>query len=184
MILIPETELNLRAACALVNTDRTNSADVPDCVALQSFIAEWSWTGCCDIDEAELNALLDLRRRVDAIWDGADNETQTVCRVNALLYDTNAAPWLTRHPEMPDWHLHLTADDDPPARRMGAEIAMAIADLISAGELRRLKACAAPDCRSAVIDLSRNRCRMFCGCGNCGNRQHVAAFRERRTKAR
>ena len=184
MILIPESELNLRAACALINTDRVNSKEVTDCVALLTFIDEWSWTGRRDGDEAELNAVLDLRRRVDAIWDGADDETQTVCRVNALLYDTNAVPWLARHPEMPAWHLHLTSDGDPLARRMGAEIAMAIADLIRAGELRRLKACAAPDCRAAVIDLSRNRCRMFCGTGNCGNRQHVAAYRERRTKAR
>ena len=34
MILIPETELNLRAACALINTDRVNSEEVTDCVAL------------------------------------------------------------------------------------------------------------------------------------------------------
>src|SRR6476660_359865 len=136
MILIPETELNLRAACALINTDRVNGEEVTDRVALLTFIDEWSWTGRRDGDEAELNAVLDLRRRVDAIWDGADDETQTVCRVNALLCDTNAAPWLTRHPEMPAWHLHLTSDGDPLARRMGAEIAMAIADLIRAGELR------------------------------------------------
>jgi len=34
MILIPETELNLRAACVLINTDRVNSEEVTDCVAL------------------------------------------------------------------------------------------------------------------------------------------------------
>lgn len=57
---------------------------------------------------------------------------------------------------------------------------MALADLIRAGELRRLKICAAPDCDAVLIDLSRNRSRMFCDTGNCGNRQHVAAYRERR----
>jgi predicted RNA-binding Zn ribbon-like protein len=65
---------------------------------------------------------------------------------------------------------------------MGAEIAMALADLIRSGELRRLKICAAPDCDAALLDLSRNRSRMFCDTGNCGNRQHVAAYRERRAK--
>lgn len=182
MILIPETELNLRTACELVNTDRANSEEVTDYVALLTFMNEWSWTGGRDGDDAELNAVLDLRGRVGAIWDGAHDETQTVCRVNALLCDTNVGPWLTRHPEMPDWHLHLTSDGDPLVRRMGAGIAMAIADLIRAGELCRLKVCASRGCRAAVIDLSRNRCRMFCGTGNCGNRQHVAAYRERRTK--
>jgi predicted RNA-binding Zn ribbon-like protein len=63
---------------------------------------------------------------------------------------------------------------------MGAEMAMALADLIRVGELRRLKLCAAPDCTAAVMDLSRNRSRIFCDTGNCGNRQHVAAYRERR----
>ena len=91
-----------------------------------------------------------------------------------------AAPWLTRHPEMPQWHLHLASPGDPLAARMGAEMAMALADLIRAGELRRLKTCAAPDCDAVLIDLSRNRSRMFCDTGNCGNRQHVAAYRERR----
>ena len=105
---------------------------------------------------------------------------QAVRLVNALLADTRAAPWLTRHPEMPEWHLHLASVDDPLAQRMGAEMAMALADLIRAGELRRLKTCAAPDCQAVLIDLSRNRSRMFCDTGNCGNRQHVAAYRERR----
>jgi predicted RNA-binding Zn ribbon-like protein len=52
------------------------------------------------------------------------------------------------------------------------------------GELRRLKICAAPDCKAVVVDLSRNRSRMLCETGNCGNRQYVAAYRERRAKDR
>ncbi|WP_396913772.1 CGNR zinc finger domain-containing protein, partial [Mycolicibacterium sp.] len=88
-------------------------------------------------------------------------------------------PWLTRHVENPDWHLHLGAADDPLSQRMGAEIAMALADLIRGGELRRLKVCAAPDCTAVLTDLSRNRSKIFCDTGNCGNRQHVAAYRQR-----
>ena len=83
---------------------------------------------------------------------------------------------------MPEWHLHLAADRDPLAQRMGAEMAMALADLIRAGELRRLKTCAASDCTAVLIDMSRNRSRIFCDTGNCGNRQHVAAYRERRAR--
>ena len=110
------------------------------------------------------------------------HEEAVVDRVNALLRDTRANPWLTRHPEMPEWHLHLAADRDPLAQRMGAEMAMALADLIRAGELRRLKTCAASDCTAVLIDMSRNRSRIFCDTGNCGNRQHVAAYRERRAR--
>ena len=131
----------------------------------------------CDADE--LAAVHRLRGRIGRIWDAAEDEERTVAQVNALLSDTHAAPWLTRHPEMPDWHLHLASIHDPLAQRMGAEMAMALADLIRGGELRRLKICAAPDCEAVLVDLSRNRSRIFCDTGNCGNRQHVAAYRER-----
>ena len=123
-----------------------------------------------------------LRDRLGKIWAVADDEEQAVGQVNALLSDTQASPWLTRHPEMPEWHLHLASIHDPLWQRMGAEMAMALADLIRIGELRRLKICAAPDCDAVLLDLSRNRSGKFCDTGNCGNRQHVAAYRERRSK--
>lgn len=177
-----DTELTLRAACVLVNSDRTDGDHLADQAALDSYLRTFGWTGRRDRDDAELAAVHRLRARLARIWASADDETRTVDEVNALLADTHAAPWLTRHPEMPEWHLHLASTDDPLARRMGAEMAMALADLIRADELRRLKTCAAPDCEAVLIDLSRNRSRMFCDTGNCGNRQHVAAYRERRSK--
>ena len=177
-----DTELTLRAAGVLVNSDRIDGERMGDQEALDSYLEEYGWTGRRDRDAAELSAVHRLRGRLGRIWAGADDEAGTVDAVNALLADTHASPWLTRHPEMPEWHLHLASTDDPLASRMGAEMAMALADLIRAGELRRLKTCAAPDCEAVLIDLSRNRSRMFCDTGNCGNRQHVAAYRERRSK--
>jgi predicted RNA-binding Zn ribbon-like protein len=177
-----DTELTLRAACVLVNSDRISGEQLADQRALDEYLGEYGWTGRRDRDPAELAAVYRLRQRLGRIWATADDEVHTVSEVNTLLADTRAAPWLTRHPEMPDWHLHLASADDPLAQRMGAEMAMALADLIRAGELRRLKTCAAPDCGAVLIDLSRNRSRMFCDTGNCGNRQHVAAYRERRAK--
>lgn len=178
-----DTELTLRAACVLVNSDRVSGEQLADHADLDSYLAEFGWTGRRDRDQDELVAVHRLRRRLGRIWAAAGDEEQAVGEVNALLGDTRAAPWLTRHPEMPEWHLHLASTEDPLAQRMGAELAMALADLIRAGELRRLKICAAPDCGAVLIDLSRNRSRMFCDTGNCGNRQHVAAYRERRSKA-
>jgi predicted RNA-binding Zn ribbon-like protein len=175
-----DTELTLRAACVLVNTDRGDGEQLTDQQALDEYLASWGWTRRRDRDDDELTAVQRLRARVGRIWDVADDEERLVGQVNALLSDTRAAPWLTRHPEMPEWHLHLASNNDPLAQRMGAEIAMALADLIRAGELRRLKVCAAPDCEAVLLDLSRNRSRIFCDTGNCGNRQHVAAYRERR----
>lgn len=179
MLFSHDTELTLRAASALINSNRVEGEQLGDQAALDAYLNSFGWTGRRDHDVAELAAVHALRSRLGRIWECADDEERTVEQVNALLADTHAAPWLTRHPEMPEWHLHLASVHDPLAQRMGAEMAMALADLIRAGELRRLKICAAPDCEAVVMDLSRNRSRMFCDTGNCANRQHVAAYRER-----
>ncbi|MFI2838421.1 MULTISPECIES: CGNR zinc finger domain-containing protein [Mycolicibacterium] len=180
MIFTHDTELTLRAACVLINSDRVDGDELADLAGLEAYLAEFGWTGRRDRDAGELAAVHRLRERLGRLWEGADDEERTVGQVNALLADTQASPWLTRHAEMPEWHLHLASVRDPLAQRMGAEMAMALADLIRGGELRRLKVCAAPDCTAALFDVSRNRSKIFCDTGNCGNRQHVAAYRERR----
>jgi predicted RNA-binding Zn ribbon-like protein len=182
MIFSHDTELTLRAACVLVNSNRADGEQLGDLAALDAYLDRFGWTGRRDHDLDELASIHRLRDRLGGIWTGTDDEDRFVEQVNALLSDTRAAPWLTRHPEMPEWHLHLASTRDPLWQRMGAEMAMALADLIRAGELRRLKTCAAPDCEAVLMDLSRNRSRIFCDTGNCGNRQHVAAYRERRAQ--
>ena len=182
MLFSHDTELTLRAACVLVNSDRVDGEQLAHLGELDVYLDGFGWTGRRDRDAAELESVHRLRERLGTIWSVAGDEEQAVSQVNALLSDTQAAPWLTRHPEMPEWHLHLASVHDPLWQRMGAEMAMALADLIRIGELRRLKICAASDCDAVLVDLSRNRSGKFCDTGNCGNRQHVAAYRERRSK--
>ncbi len=184
LIFSHDTELTLRAACVLVNSDRVDGEQLGDMASLDAYLDAFGWTGRRDRDTAEIEAVHRLRERLAAVWAVSDDEERAVGQVNALLSDTRASPWLTRHAEMPEWHLHLASIHDPLWQRMGAEIAMALADLIRIGELRRMKVCAAPDCEAALIDLSRNRSRIFCDTGNCGNRQHVAAYRSRKSKRR
>ena len=182
MLFSHDTELTLRAACVLVNSDRIDGEQLADLGELDLYLDGFGWTGRRDHDAAELDSVHRLRERLGKIWSVVGDEEQAVSQVNALLSDTQASPWLTRHPEMPEWHLHLASVHDPLWQRMGAEMAMALADLIRIGELRRLKVCAASDCDAVLVDLSRNRSGKFCDTGNCGNRQHVAAYRERRAK--
>ena len=52
---------------------------------------------------------------------------------------------------------------------------MAMMDVIRADEMSRLGVCADDDCKGIVLDLSRNRSKLFCGT-TCGNRAAVAAY--------
>jgi predicted RNA-binding Zn ribbon-like protein len=102
-----------------------------------------------------------------------------VAVVNKLLRESDARPQLTAHDDW-GWHIHATAADAPLAQRIAAEAAMAFADLVRLEELDRLRICDADDCQAVLVDLSRNHSRRYCDTGNCGNRQHVAAYRARR----
>jgi predicted RNA-binding Zn ribbon-like protein len=61
---------------------------------------------------------------------------------------------------------------------VSVETAMAMVDLIRAGELSRLSVCADARCEGLVLDLSRNRSRRYCST-TCANRNAVAAYRAR-----
>ena len=102
--------------------------------------------------------------------------------VNALLREANALPRLVKHDGW-DYHLHATAPDAPLADRMAVEAAMAFTDVIRTKQLDRLRRCAASDCGSVHVDLSKNRSRRFCSTA-CANRTNVAAYRTRHAAQR
>jgi predicted RNA-binding Zn ribbon-like protein len=97
--------------------------------------------------------------------------------VNDLLAEAGAVPRLVRHDRF-DWHLHVVDPETPLDERIAAETAMAMIDVIRGDELSRLGVCAQDDCASIVLDLSRNRSKIFCGT-TCSNRAAVAAYRAR-----
>ncbi|MFI7588413.1 CGNR zinc finger domain-containing protein [Spongisporangium articulatum] len=180
-----DTEVALVAAAALVNTLVSAERDDHDPLAtragLDAFLTEYPYSARIDGDDRELREVRAMRPRVHALWTAADKDA-AVAVVNDLLRATNARPYLSRHDEW-DWHLHVTDPTQPLAEQMGAEAAMAVADLIRADDLQRLRICEAPDCEAVLVDLSRNRSRRFCDTGNCGNRLNVAAYRARKASA-
>jgi predicted RNA-binding Zn ribbon-like protein len=111
------------------------------------------------------------------IWTA--DEDSVVAVVNRLLQDGQALPQLVRHDGW-GYHVHATEPTASLADRMGVEAAMALADVVRAGALDRLRRCAAGGCDNALVDLTKNASRRFCG-SNCANREHVAAYRARRT---
>ena len=180
-----DTEVALIAAAALVNTmpgsipGDTSEDTLRTVEQLERLFVEQQWTGRFDRDGAELDAVRALRPRLRDLWQG--EEAAVVTLVNELLAEAHALPQLVDHDGL-GWHIHATPADAPLPRRMAVEAAIAVVDVVRAGELDRLRICEADDCDDVVVDLSRNRSRRFCD-GGCAARAHTAAYRARRAGA-
>lgn len=174
MAFAHDTETSLLAAVSLVN-----SAEPPDTLTssaeLEEFRTQFGYTGRHDGDEAELAEVRALRPRLRELLT-ADRD-RAVAIVNDLLQRAEATPRLVRHGEH-DWHIHVVDPETPFAERIAAETAMAMVDVIRTDEMSRLGICARDDCEGVVLDLSRNRSKIFCG-PSCSNRAAVAAYRAR-----
>ncbi len=179
MLFTHDTEVALQGAADLVNTydptDGTDTLATRD--QLEEFVVRWGWRGTIRGDDLELEQVRALRPRFRQLW--SRDEQGVVELVNDMLAESRALPRLVRHDEW-DWHLHATPDDAPLATRMAVELAMAMVDLVRAGELGRLGVCGAEDCQDVLVDLTRNRSRRFCST-TCGNRVAAAAYRERQS---
>lgn len=180
MLFAHDTEVALAAAAALVNTADGPDEHLPDQAALDDFVRTWGWTGSRARDAAELRAVWELRPRLRRVWEVGEEELVAI--VNGLLREARALPQLVRH-DVWDYHLHATPAHAPLATRMAVEAAMALVDVVRAGELGRLRTCEHPDCANVLVDLSKNRSRRFCEDG-CGNRAAVAAYRARKAAQR
>lgn len=173
-----DTEPSLLMAADLVNSDYAGEERLGTVGALKEYLRLHEFTGWNSADAGDLAPVHALRDELARVW-AAQNPDLVAGIVNEMLAAAPQQPRLTRHGSW-DWHLHFTPDDAPIPVRIRAESAMALVDLVRSGNVDRLKRCAADDCDRVLVDLSKNRSRRFCSEGNCGNRTHVAAYRERR----
>jgi predicted RNA-binding Zn ribbon-like protein len=130
------------------------------------------------LTHSDLDEVRTLRAKVRAIFDAPDDHTAARA-INALVAKSAVIPRLTDHDGY-DWHMHYFSPGASLCEHLAADCGMALAHVISAGERERLRRCEAPDCDQVLVDLSRNRSKRYCDARTCGNRLHVAAYRERR----
>jgi predicted RNA-binding Zn ribbon-like protein len=180
-----DSELALGEAVALVNTDdRRSGVDGLTTVdALIGFLDEHAISGSRPETDGELRAVRRLRARLRDIFDSAvhGDRDHVITGLNEIIRDAGAVPFLVEHDDNP-LHLHYTPPDAPVHHRLGAEMAVTLAIVLRDGGLDRLRVCESAACGRVLVDLSRNRSRRYCDT-QCGNRQHVAAYRERRARA-
>ena len=161
-----------------------NSGVPPDTLTtveqLENWFGTYSYTGRRDDTRAELEAVRELRPLLLAVL--TSDPERTVELVNKMLVEAQAVPQLVRHDGF-DWHVHAVPSSADLTTRIKVETAMAMIDVIRAGELSRLGVCADDDCEGVVVDLSRNRSRRFCST-LCANRNAVAAYRARRAETK
>ncbi|THG31046.1 CGNR zinc finger domain-containing protein [Naasia lichenicola] len=157
------------------SASRTGTDELPTPEALVELVTRALYSGRIDGDQRELDDVLRFRQRIRAVW-SLDGEP-LVERINEMLREANALPFLVRHDGL-DWHLHATSPDAPLAERMSVEAALALSEVVRMDAVARMRVCAADDCDGLLMDLSRNGSKRFCSV-RCSNRVNMIAFRER-----
>jgi CGNR zinc finger protein/putative stress-induced transcription regulator len=183
VIFTHDTEQALGTVVDLINTtpDVAGVEGLPDLGALRDFVDRNRVSDVAHLGTDDLAAARRLRGRFRDVL-GASDVPAAVHLVNDIVSGVRTSPHLTDHDGY-DWHVHFFAPGAPLGEHLAADCGMALAYVIAAGELDRLRTCEAPDCARVLVDLSRNRCRLYCDSRTCGNRMHVAAYRARQREA-
>ena len=183
MLFSHDTERALDCIVDLVNSTPSDGVDdlLADLESLGDFVVRHHVSEVGDLSAQDLHGVRALRSSLGALFDATDDESAAVA-VNTLVSQAAVTPRLTHHDGY-DWHLHYFAPGASLTEHLAVDCGMALAQVVASGERERLRRCEAPGCDRALVDLSRNRSRRYCDARTCGNRLHVAAYRERRRAA-
>jgi predicted RNA-binding Zn ribbon-like protein len=181
-----DTEVAVDCIVDLVNSapaERTTTgADgLRDLADLADFVHRHDISEVGDLTSEDLRAVRELRDVLARVFDCPDDRTAAEL-VNALVSRAAVTPRLTDHDGY-EWHVHYFVPGASLAEHLTVDCGMALAQVIASGERERLRRCEAPDCAQVLVDLSRNRSKRYCDARTCGNRLHVAAYRERQRAA-
>lgn len=179
----------LNGAAALINTAEgpRSAKHTPDTLNtvedLRSFLdaqdPELQWSDAAANGE-QLKKVRELRATLRRIWEAGSSTEDELQLINGLLEGVGTQ--LVRsaaagEPDIVQTPVPISAQTH---HVMTATIAAAISHLVVAEETGRLRICRGDDCQAAIVDLTRNRSKLFCDFGNCANRAHVRAYRARR----
>ena len=183
MLFSHDTEQSLACIVDLVNSGPPSPTSgteeqLTDLDALGRFVHDHAISEVGELTVQDLHDVCALREVIAAVFDSTDDRSAAEA-VNTLVSQANVTPRLTDHDGY-DWHVHYFSPGASLAEHLTIDCGMALAHVVASGERERLRRCEAPDCDQVLVDLSRNRSKRYCDARTCGNRLHVAAYRERR----
>ena len=168
-------------AVDLINTLGTVSGtdSLDDDESLARFLRERSgiWqTDLPGVSPGDLSGVKHLRAELRSVFEAEDAHT-AADRINAILRDSGASPFLSTHGKSP--HLHFEPEGGSLTEWLGVITAMGLATAIADHGFDRLGSCESDTCADVYIDASRNRSRRHCS-PTCRTRENVAAHRQRK----
>lgn len=180
MLFSHDIEHSLICVVDLVNSAPTGAEPehLGDLDALRDFVVRHDVSEVGDLSDADLTAVHRLRDQVRPVF-ATDSDAAAAELVNRLIAKAPVTPRLSAHDGW-SWHMHYFAPGASLAEHLAVDCGIALAHVVAVGERERLRTCDAPDCDQVLVDLSRNRSKRYCDARTCGNRLHVAAYRERR----
>lgn len=183
MLFSHDTEHALACVVDLVNSAPSPSTEelLSDLDALGDFVARHDISEVTQLAHHDLVAVHGLRPLIRQVF-GSPTDAEAAATINRLVAQAAVTPRLTDHDGYA-WHIHYFSPGASLAEHLAVDCGMALANVIATGERERLRHCEAPDCRQILVDLSRNRSKRYCDARTCGNRLHVAAYRERQRAA-
>ena len=147
---------------------------IPTAAALSRWLASRELVAAARASTAELRTAHDLRSalRDAVIRDELDD--RTLRRANAALATMPVHVELARGGE-----LRLAGSAGAVSLALTELLAIAVRRSAD-GSWRRLRACAAPECRWVFYDDSRSGAGRWCSMASCGNRAKTARYRGRK----
>ena len=151
--------------------------DLPDLPAIKKFVKDRIITEVAELTSYDVGQLHMVRSQFRLIFVAPDDITK-ITLVNNALSSARISPRLVEHDNL-GIHFHYFPSFASLSDHLIADFSMALALLISAGEINRLRVCSVAECSRVFIDSSRNRSRTYCDSKTCGARVHAASYRQR-----
>ena len=179
-------------ALDFVNTQIVQDGETVDLLATGADLADWyarsALASQVDLSAARSYAALSsartFRDELRAILGQLDENGKVLPKLLASLntrlqrrnVDFVVQNKKGRYVLTPEWTFKAPEDVCSP-------IAFSFAELLSQTDLSRIRRCKNPACVLFFYDTSRSGTRSWCSLNICGNKQRVAAFRERQSQA-